>query len=156
MANSYIESSFEVCVNSLEELEWWKKEGKREVPVDIDPCDIKPIMSQDWELVNNDRKAGAFVVWFYGDPDIDVECAAVVIQRFLKECRPQGSCGFSWAETCSKPRLDSFGGGACFITATNISWQSSGDWLSNKYKKALDKNTETAPKRSPHDEGSTA
>ena len=118
MADNFVESSFQVNIQSPEELAWWKKE-------------LAEKACMDWEFVENET-----TVWFHSDPNIDLEEAATTIQRFLKECRPEGSCGFSWAETCSKPRLDEFGGGACYVTAKQVWWHNTGDWLQDKYRQA--------------------
>jgi len=121
MSNSYVESSFAVDLLNETEVEWWKKEGN---PEDFEVGD-----SNDWAIeADKDKK----YVWFHGDESINVESAATVIQRFLKECRPEGSVGFTWAETCSKPLLDSFGGGGCFITAEKIEWNSAYSWVQAK------------------------
>ncbi len=120
MADNFVESSFVIEILSPEELAWWKKKGEQ---------DTHPY--KEWELIENDTQ-----VWFHEDTNFDVEEAAAVIQSFLKECRPKGSCGFSWALSCSKPRLDEFGGGACFVTAQKVWWHSYNDWLQDKYRQA--------------------
>ena len=125
MANNYVESSFQFELENQKEADWWDKEGKRKVPEDVFNEDMENPISNDWEMEGN-------CVWFHGDEYIDVDLASDIIQRFLKECRPDGSIGFTWAETCSKPRLNEFGGGACFITADKIEWISAHDWLKNK------------------------
>ena len=125
MANNYVEASWSIDDLTADELAWWKKEALRECPEDMDPEDMEVPISNDWTLEDKS-------VWFTHDESIDVDSAASVIQRFLKEARPEGSCGFCWAETCSKPRLDNFGGGACFITAEKIEWNSAAGWAEQK------------------------
>jgi hypothetical protein len=61
-------------------------------------------------------------LWLYAEEYGDVEFAALVIQEFLKNCRPDKCFGFEWANTCSKPRIDEFSGGGVFITATDMKW----------------------------------
>jgi len=51
-------------------------------------------------------------IWIYGEESGDIEvaiCAIETIQTVLQLDTPHV---FSWAYTCSKPRLDEFGGGA--------------------------------------------
>lgn len=43
--------------------------------------------------------------------------------------------GFEWADTCSKPRLDAFGGGAMFVTATEIRGMHTSRWLAEQESK---------------------
>lgn len=60
-------------------------------------------------------------VWFTdedGAPNLDG--LAKLIQIFHQKLRPKGIHTFRWSETCSKPRLDSFGGGVMVITAKEI------------------------------------
>jgi len=132
MANNYVESSFSIELLNNSEIAWWKKEGLRECPEDVFPEDMEVVISNDWEQDENK-------IWFHGDNEcLEVDCAAEVIQRFLKECRQDGCIGFTWAETCSKPRLDEFGGGSCFITAKKMEWNNSHSWLDDN-KKAFDR-----------------
>lgn len=135
MANNYVESSFEVQLCSKEELRWWEEESQRFVPDGKFPDEMEHPVSNDWELDENDNR-----VWFHGDGEaIDVDSAASVLQRFLIACIPQGCISFTWAETCSKPRIGEFGGGACFITAQNIKWLSTYEWINsetNQHKKS--------------------
>jgi len=120
MSDSYCETSFQINVQSPEELAWWKKKEEQ---------DTAPY--KEWELIENETQ-----VWFHDDTNFDVEEAIRVIQEFLMACRPEGSCGFSWALSCSKPMLDEFSGGACFITAKESWVHNASDWLQDKYRQA--------------------
>jgi len=57
------------------------------------------------------------VLWFqgkeYGDPGAVAEFA----RDFLRRFRPRDGFALEYAQTCSGPRLDGFGGGAVFVTA---------------------------------------
>lgn len=55
-------------------------------------------------------------IWFHGDV-IDTDHLVNVIQFILNELNIKEKFCFSWAHSCSKPRLDSFGGGACRLQA---------------------------------------
>jgi hypothetical protein len=66
----------------------------------------------EWEL----EQDGSYL-WIYGEEYANVESVADFMQAFLKENRPESSLYFSWAETCSKLRIDNFHGGAYFVTA---------------------------------------
>jgi len=39
-----------------------------------------------------------------------------------------------WADICSKPRLDEFGGGAVVITTQGIFWMNTAEWVDKKIK----------------------
>jgi hypothetical protein len=55
-------------------------------------------------------------LWIHDDGEsIDVEHVAILAQRLLDELEIDEPFVFSWAYTCSKPRVDEFGGGACAV-----------------------------------------
>ena len=60
-----------------------------------------------------------------GSPDE----AATIARKFLDRFRPDETIAFEFAVSCSKPRLDSFGGGAVVITAENTEWLNTGTWI---------------------------
>ena len=68
-------------------------------------------------------------VWIAGEEGTDLEYLADVLQDYLQHNDPEGSIGFTWADTCSKLRVDEFGGGAVFITAEDQVWLNTGHWL---------------------------
>lgn len=45
-------------------------------------------------------------------------------------------CGFEWINSCSKPELDSFGGGAVWITTKGFEWLSTNNWLEERRAKS--------------------
>ena len=76
--------------------------------------------------------AGLGVLWIssgdYGEPE---HVLAFVI-RCAEAFDLQGTWGFCWANTCSRPRLDSFGGGAQVIDLTNRvcpTWIDLNEWV---------------------------
>lgn len=72
--------------------------------------------------------------WIYADEGTPgtPEYAANFVHAFLEKFRPDKSIGFEWANTCNRPVLDSFGGGACFVTVDEVRWMVSGDWLAEQ------------------------
>ena len=51
-------------------------------------------------------------VWIHGDECGDIDVAILVIETIQAVLQLDTPHVFSWAYTCSKPRLDEFGGGA--------------------------------------------
>jgi hypothetical protein len=47
--------------------------------------------------------------------EIDVEHVAILAERLVDELKIDKPFVFSWAYTCSSPRIDEFGGGACCV-----------------------------------------
>jgi len=51
-------------------------------------------------------------VWFYGEEWFDQESLIQIAQALLDELEIDRPFYFSWAHTCTKMRIDEFGGGA--------------------------------------------
>ena len=49
-----------------------------------------------------------------------------------RSSRPDQCWSLTYATTCSKPRLGEFGGGAVFVTADNIRWNNSYDFVAEQ------------------------
>jgi len=58
-----------------------------------------------------------------------VDAVCLFIQHLLQKFDPQGRVSLEWSHDCSKPRVDAYGGGAAFITATEIKTMSTAAWL---------------------------
>jgi hypothetical protein len=87
-------------------------------------------------------------VFFEDDGEqVEVKRVADFLQLYLRKFEPAGRFGFEYAFTGDRHRPDTFGGGACFVTATHVRWMVSNDWLA-KQKRAFDTRHERArPKR---------
>ena len=70
--------------------------------------------------VSHDAREGA--VWVRSEDSGDVDYAADLTQAFLRRFELNLVVAFQWANTCSKPRLDAFGGGAAVVSRRNIDW----------------------------------
>lgn len=57
------------------------------------------------------------------------EAACIFIQHLLQKFEFAPFVTFEWSHDCSKPRTDAFGGGAAFVTATEIETFSTSEWL---------------------------
>lgn len=71
------------------------------------------------ELTTEDESFGCNVeiiagegVWISHDESINIENAEVLVKALVEELDLEGAFVVSWAYTCSKPRIDEFGGGA--------------------------------------------
>lgn len=76
---------------------------------------------------------GSSVLWFHDDDGQgDVEGAITFVLRLAEEIDRTGLWGFDFAFTCSRPRLEAFGGGAHVIdlgARKSIGWISTHEWL---------------------------
>lgn len=71
-------------------------------------------------------------LWIDDDERGDVEAVIRFVLRLAEELDLTGLWGFQYALTCSRPRLDAFGGGAHVIdlgARKSIGWTSSQEWL---------------------------
>ena len=82
--------------------------------------------------VEPNPESGEATLWIssdcYGEPDHVIRFALACAEAFDL----QGRWGFTWSLTCSRPRLDSFGGGAQLIDLSSrrsIGWVDCADWL---------------------------
>lgn len=73
-------------------------------------------------------------VWLHADESGTPEHVVLYVQAFLKKFRPADFIGFEWANLCSRPLLDAFGGGAVLVTAQSAHYHSSSQWLSERVK----------------------
>ncbi len=75
---------------------------------------------------------GSSVLWFHDDGRGDVEAVIGFVLRLAAEIDLNGHWGFDYAHTCSRPRLEAFGGGAHVIDLSgrkSIGWISTHEWL---------------------------
>ena len=74
-------------------------------------------------------------LWVYAEDAVNIEHIVLLVRAFLKKFRPKTCWTLEYAETCSKPRIGAFGGGAVIVTATNAQWLSTGMWRHDQVKK---------------------
>jgi hypothetical protein len=76
---------------------------------------------------------GSSVLWFHDDDGQgDAEGVIRFVLRLAADLDLTGLWGFEFAYTCSRPRLDAFGGGAHVIdlgARKSIGWISTHEWL---------------------------
>jgi len=84
-----------------------------------------------FDLVRQDAPEGS-TLWIQDDDHGDVEAVIRFVLLIAEDLDLTGLWGFQYALTCSRPRLDAFGGGAHVIdlgTRKSIGWTSSQEWL---------------------------
>lgn len=125
MADNYVQFSEMIDSLSPQELKWWEDEKQRvcgRLAMDGD-CESGCV---DFSI---EKYGKEYYVWFSSDEWGNPDEVALTVQRFLKAHRPNSYFSLTWAETCSKPRIGEFGGGAVFVTANEISWLSTYQWV---------------------------
>ncbi|MBU1747812.1 MAG: hypothetical protein KKA73_08985, partial [Chloroflexi bacterium] len=59
-------------------------------------------------------------LWLHADEQFNLDHVASLARRFIRRFRPDYRFSIEWADTCSTPRTDSFGGGWAVVTATEV------------------------------------
>ncbi|MCY1128451.1 hypothetical protein OU426_16420 [Frigidibacter sp. RF13] len=76
---------------------------------------------------------GSSILWFHDDDGQgDVEGVIRFVLRLAEALDLTGLWGFDYAHTCSRPRLEAFGGGAHVIdlgARKSVGWISTHEWL---------------------------
>ena len=112
-------------------------EAKAEQAVDLflRLCDEEDAESEllchGFELSLVDGGSGG-LLWIRDDESGDVESVIAFVLRLAEELTLTGLSGFEHANTCSRPRIDAFGGGAHVIDLgkrKSIGWTSTQEWL---------------------------
>lgn len=140
MANNYLNFSLAVGLNNDGEKEWCREglEFLQELLYgNIDPdepandkekelCSVFESFLSDetgcglefeWSI---DRENDKDELWIHADESGSPDQVAKFLQAFLVKFRPEEGMWFSWSYTCSKMRVNEFGGGACAITAKEM------------------------------------
>lgn len=84
-----------------------------------------------FDLALQDAPEGS-ILWIHDDEYGDVEAVIRFVLRLAEDLDLTGLWGFQYALTCSRPRLDAFGGGAHVIdlgARKSIGWTSTNEWL---------------------------
>ena len=113
-------------LNSAEH--WWGCRAWRNLP-EYDPEDGTPVGFEYEFIDGKDRDREGRYLWLSADECGFPDRAALLAQDFLRKFRPDQYWTLSYATTCSKPRAGEFGGGCVFVTASEINWCSTWDFL---------------------------
>ena len=101
-------------------------QGLREADQDADDPEVV-----GFTVAHQDAPEGS-AIWIHDDDHGDVEAVIRFVLRLAEEIDLAGLWGFQYALTCSRPRLDAFGGGAHVIdlgARKSIGWTSTHEWL---------------------------
>jgi hypothetical protein len=137
MANNYTQFSAELLLSEdpvkREEEKAWLRSVLEWEPGDGELKDLGVLDVEDEEhFPDFDAQLGAERVWFYAEEAGNLDNLASVVQAYLVKFCPKGCWGITWADTCSRPRVGEFGGGAVFVTATERRWMSTYSWVAKQ------------------------
>jgi len=95
------------------------------------PADDDGFSLSDGFLLSLNDESGS-QLWIYDDAGGDPERVIEFVLRCAEQFDLQGLWGFEYANTCSRPRFDTFGGGAHVIdlgARKSIGCVSTNEWL---------------------------
>lgn len=75
---------------------------------------------------------GRSLLWIHSEDSGDVENTVAFVLRCAEEFDLTGLWGFTWSHSCSRPRIDAFGGGAMVLdlgARKPIGWTDTALWL---------------------------
>ena len=101
-------------------------QGLRAADQDADELDVS-----GFTLAHQDAPEGS-TLWIHDDEHGDVEAVIRFVLRLAEDLDLTGLWGFQYGLTCSRSRLDAFGGGAHVIdlgARKSIGWTSTHEWL---------------------------
>ena len=97
--------------------------GDQELPSDF-PDELRDAV-EGWAFETELTEKGLWLNSHEGGQ----ESACSFIQHLLQKFDFAPGIAFEWSHDCSKPRPDAYGGGAAFITSTEIETFSTSEWL---------------------------
>jgi hypothetical protein len=83
-------------------------------------------------VVSMDIERNTTTLWIRDEDHGDPEHVITFVKRCAETFKLNGLWGFQWADTCSRPRLDGFGGGAHVVdlaTGETVDWNDTRTWL---------------------------
>lgn len=119
MANNYVESSSFLKLND-EQLK------KAKEIIDRCEAELEQDKNEDWSTggyVGVDSKIESDGVWFSGEESVNIDHMEYIAKALVEELNVEDPFFASWSYTCSKPRIDEFGGGAmCIMKGKDTIW----------------------------------
>ena len=128
MADYYTQFSGQLEKLEPEEVEWLHDQLDRDFDQDGRPTwlDVDDdTLGFEWELSD-----GTLAIWSMEGSSL--HSATGLVREFLERFRPDSYWAIEYANTCTGPKLDAFGGGAAFVTASEVEFHYAGDWLLRK------------------------
>lgn len=153
MTDYYTKTAIWMPLHAEAELLWWKRADLVHVPMlwggefPDDNAEGKEFFARHPELWSTFEGETICEIYFRDDDRFphgvvsitdDGGCASIdgiahLIQAFLKDLDIKKPVAFMWAEDCERHRPDGFGGGACYVSPTEIRIQSAygiiDDWM---------------------------
>lgn len=142
MANYYTQFSCILDVGSLDNAVR-AREIRLQLEQEVDAAEDREL-GFEASIVGGDRPGA---LWIHSDESGDPADVIKFVLRCAEELDLTGVWGFCWALTCSKARLDGFGGGAQLIDLgqrRSTAWIDCEHWLAERLAPASPEEIETS------------
>lgn len=100
---------------------------------EVNECVYQGMNGPECSIDDCDDDESKHFLWIRSEDNYgSLEGLANLILIWMHKFKITKPFGMQWADTCSKPRLDEFGGGAVLITTngnSGIYWMSTSQWL---------------------------
>ena len=123
MATNYTQFSFIVDLT---------QEEAKQTLEDFENPEIMKTIFDDPDNVNISVDLEKRGLWFYSEEDNSVEDTIAAV-RYLINKYQLPPIGFEWANSCSRPILGEFGGGAVWTDGKECKYCLTGNWLSEQF-----------------------
>ena len=102
----------------------WESEEDRQTRETQFPKELE-VFLDEWDFEVAEEKSG---IWIHSN-DGGTDAACQFVQHLLDRFGIIEAVSFEWANTCNKPGLYAYGGGAAVVTATEIKAISTCQWV---------------------------
>lgn len=137
MANYYNQFSFIIDVDTQEEVDFFTKSI-----ADAEDEEINEDAQHVCEFIIEIQDDGKFRLWFCEEENGDIDTLGGIIAAYQQQFKCDEIVSFEWSSTCSRPRLDAFGGGAMVIHKGQVYWHNTYNWICAKTKELNDDNNQ--------------
>ena len=86
---------------------------------DIDCMDDHTGFGSEWDTFSD-------CIWVHEGENANIENITKFIQKYLRFMNIDGGVWISWANTCSKPRVNEASGGEAVVTRNEVFWSNPG------------------------------
>lgn len=135
MSNNYRQFSLSLKLANKKEAVWFQKLLEKAQKTE-EPDGCGTMTDFDWSVypTKEEPKTNPHV-WFRDNGEYgNVEQVADLVQMYLKKFCPKGYFTMSWADVCSKHRINEFGGGFCVVTAKEQHWFNENEFITKNTK----------------------
>ena len=155
MADNYLQFSERLDLATSAEADWLRHQleedpetGRPRFLLDFPDPEEADCCGFEYEFHED---ASGVYLWIHAEDSGTVEHVAHLVRKFLKRFHPDQCWSLSYATTCSKPRCGEFSGGAVFVTAAEIRWQSAYDFVEQQ-RAAFEQNQQLRQEELKHGE----